>query len=235
MRMPLYPQQTMKSWMPCASKIFMTCHRIGYSPISTIGFGRTCVSSDSRVPKPPARMTAFISRFLRLEGRPAPVLFRDHLHADRPGDPERGIVVSQAPLRTGTIELRDLVADLGIVFQGQVAVREALRDIQHQVVRRRELRRRPLPVGGGGGPQIDDHIVDRAPRAADQLDLGVGRHLVMQSAQRVGAGAVGKIPLNEARRQPAECKFPLAPHPGKEADRKSTRLNSSHGYISYAV
>src|SRR2546422_1765981 len=29
--------------------------------------------------------------------------------------------------------------------------------------------------------------------------------------------------------------FRLAPSQGKEPDRKSTRLNSSHGYISYAV
>src|SRR5580692_7304035 len=37
------------------------CHRIGRPPISTIGFGRTPVSSLSRVPRPPARITAFIS------------------------------------------------------------------------------------------------------------------------------------------------------------------------------
>src|SRR5205809_3976383 len=29
--------------------------------------------------------------------------------------------------------------------------------------------------------------------------------------------------------------YPFAPELGEEADRKSTRLNSSHGYISYAV
>src|SRR6476469_7686442 len=37
----------------------MMCHRIGLPPISTMGFGRVCVSSLSRVPRPPARMTAF--------------------------------------------------------------------------------------------------------------------------------------------------------------------------------
>ena len=35
----------------------MMCQRIGRSPISTIGFGRTAVSSESRVPNPPARIT----------------------------------------------------------------------------------------------------------------------------------------------------------------------------------
>ena len=36
------------------------CQRIGFPPTSTIGFGRNSVSSRSRVPRPPARMTAFI-------------------------------------------------------------------------------------------------------------------------------------------------------------------------------
>src|SRR5580692_6046614 len=43
------------------------CQRIGRPPISTIGFGRSVVSSESRVPSPPARITAFIQTlpFLR--------------------------------------------------------------------------------------------------------------------------------------------------------------------------
>src|ERR1017187_5069259 len=36
------------------------CQRIGLPPISTIGLGRMAVSSLRRVPKPPARITAFI-------------------------------------------------------------------------------------------------------------------------------------------------------------------------------
>ena len=37
---------------------------IGDTPISIIGLGRVDVSSDIRVPRPPARMTAFINRFI---------------------------------------------------------------------------------------------------------------------------------------------------------------------------
>src|SRR4051794_11018243 len=37
----------------------MMCHSIGRPPISTIGLGRTVVSSESRVPSPPAKMTTF--------------------------------------------------------------------------------------------------------------------------------------------------------------------------------
>ena len=39
----------------------MMCQRIGLPPISTIGFGRGPVSSLSRVPRPPARITAFMA------------------------------------------------------------------------------------------------------------------------------------------------------------------------------
>src|SRR3569623_221132 len=38
----------------------MRCHRIGMPPISTIGFGRTAVSSPSRLPSPPAKITVRI-------------------------------------------------------------------------------------------------------------------------------------------------------------------------------
>src|SRR5919109_1080024 len=39
----------------------MMCHKIGRPPISTIGLGRTSVSSARRVPSPPARMPTFIT------------------------------------------------------------------------------------------------------------------------------------------------------------------------------
>src|SRR5690606_8738502 len=38
----------------------MMCQRIGLPPISTIGLGRTALSSLMRVPNPPARMTAYM-------------------------------------------------------------------------------------------------------------------------------------------------------------------------------
>ena len=40
----------------------MMCQRIGRPPTSTIGFGFASVSSDSRVPRPPARITTFMPR-----------------------------------------------------------------------------------------------------------------------------------------------------------------------------
>src|SRR3954451_18807401 len=37
----------------------MMCQRIGFPPMSTIGFGRNSGSSRRRVPSPPQRMTTF--------------------------------------------------------------------------------------------------------------------------------------------------------------------------------
>src|SRR2546422_6878608 len=51
---------------------------------------------------------------------------------------------------------------------------------------------------------------------------GVGRD---SSADVAGSGTIGG---------PVVARLPLEPA-GASADRKSTRLNSSHGYISYAV
>src|SRR6266702_1429714 len=42
----------------------MMCQRMGWPPISTIGFGRTEVSSLRRLPSPPARIIAFMTPFL---------------------------------------------------------------------------------------------------------------------------------------------------------------------------
>src|SRR6185437_7273090 len=49
----------MNSLTPWWAYSFMMCHRIGRPPISTIGLGRMVVSSLSRVPRPPARITSF--------------------------------------------------------------------------------------------------------------------------------------------------------------------------------
>jgi hypothetical protein len=43
------------------------CHKIGLSPINTIGFGIKSVSSDILVPSPPANITSFIDNCLLIE------------------------------------------------------------------------------------------------------------------------------------------------------------------------
>ena len=52
-----------KSVIPCEAYIFIICQSIGCSPILIIGFGLNSVSSPIRVPKPPAKITAFITLF----------------------------------------------------------------------------------------------------------------------------------------------------------------------------
>src|SRR2546422_2924959 len=53
--------------------------------------------------------------------------------------------------------------------------------------------------------------------------------LADQLLQRFLPDVVGEVPLHDRRRR-----LPL-PEARQLRDRKSTRLNSSHGYISYAV
>src|SRR5581483_11305593 len=50
----------MKSLNPWWEYIFMMCHRMGRPPISIIGFGLRWLSSEMRVPRPPARITVFM-------------------------------------------------------------------------------------------------------------------------------------------------------------------------------
>jgi hypothetical protein len=45
------------------------CQSIGFPPISIIGFGLDTLSSEIRVPKPPARITAFIKFSLKIVGQ----------------------------------------------------------------------------------------------------------------------------------------------------------------------
>jgi hypothetical protein len=49
-----------KSLWPYVAYIFMICQRMGLLPISIIGFGFRWLSSEIRVPSPPAKMTTFI-------------------------------------------------------------------------------------------------------------------------------------------------------------------------------
>src|SRR6266849_10069444 len=59
----------MKSLIPWKEYNFMMCQRIGFPPISTIGFGLTWVSSLNLEPKPPARITAFMKKLASWETR----------------------------------------------------------------------------------------------------------------------------------------------------------------------
>src|SRR6266511_4045271 len=108
---------------------------------------------------------------------PAPVALRHHPHLGGPVDPERRVVVAQAPGRVRLVELRHLVEDLGVVLEGEEAVREALGNVQHPAVAGGQLDADVLAEGGRVRTQVDDHVVDRSVAAADQLGLLVRRRL----------------------------------------------------------
>src|SRR5690606_12771561 len=82
-----------------------------------------------------------------------------------------------------TVGRRNLVEDLRLVLQRLEAMGETAGCVEHHAVLCIELGREPAPVGRGGGTQIDDHVEDAAPYAADQLRLGPVAGLVMESPQ----------------------------------------------------
>src|SRR2546429_7376371 len=70
-------------------------------------------------------------------------------------------------------------------------------------------------------------------RQRDQYDVRVDRRLDPKRAADVGWHDEAKLVLGHAERARRERVHDERPH--EVGDRKSTRLNSSHGYISYAV
>jgi hypothetical protein len=92
------------------------CQMIGRPPISTIGFGRTEVSSLSLVPYPPARITAFI---VAAPWLPAP------WHAPPETSASPGLVTPDRAARTGMITLgRHRIRDDGTRFPDHRSVRD---------------------------------------------------------------------------------------------------------------
>src|SRR5687768_18333347 len=67
--------------------------------------------------------------------------------------------------------------------------------------------------------RVGDHVVDLRPRVAERLQRL--RHGAVDDLEIAAAGELLELHQREVRLD--------------AGDRKSTRLNSSHGYISYAV
>src|ERR1700678_913834 len=99
----------------------MMCQRIGRPPIATIGFGRRCVSSLIRVPRPPANMTHFMDLGAALK-RNGCVRSKNCVHVDTREDlksaADRGIQNPKSPLtadRKGMAITALHALDVGIV------------------------------------------------------------------------------------------------------------------------
>src|SRR6266851_7172947 len=93
----------------------MMCQSIGLPPISTIGFGRTAVSSLSREPKPPARITAFTG--MQVIGRAACLRTIDWRSWGRPllrHQRESGYMPRLDPPEMAPVERRDRVETVAL-------------------------------------------------------------------------------------------------------------------------
>src|SRR5687768_4169998 len=89
-----------------------------------------------------------------------------------------------------------------------------------------------LPGGGLSDREITIEVLHPAPDVLEHR----GTHAVLDPSSRQGAKIGVRYPFVAMVGKLAE----VGSHPGNldhlvEVDRKSTRLNSSHGYISYAV
>ncbi len=134
-----------------------------------------------------------------------------------PGDSEGRIVPPDAARVVGPEELGDQVKDLGAVFERLESVCAALRHVGHTAVFGRERRRRMFPEGRGGGPKIENDVVDRPPRAADDFHFRMRRKLIVQAPQRSLPRVERLAALGDSPRKAALFEVTLAPEPREKA------------------
>src|SRR6266513_2314488 len=115
---------------------------------------------------------------------PLPILFGDGRNGQRPGQAETRIAVAKASFSAGCVELTDLIAGIGVVSKGLIAVREPFRHVQRAIVVLGELHRDMLQVSGAFRAKVDDDVDDRTTGAANELALGCGWTLEVHSSQR---------------------------------------------------
>src|SRR3954464_6582468 len=121
----------------------MTCHRSGFAPISIIGFGFDSVSSLSRVPRPPARITAFTWAERRVGMRSWARRHVTDLVCDLPRDRERR--GGGGRRRVAHVQRASRAGEDEVVDQAAVAA-ERLRAYARGAVEQ------------GGGPQLGDEL-----------------------------------------------------------------------------
>src|SRR6478672_970981 len=102
------------------------CQRIGRPPISTIGLGRVPVSSVSRVPIPPARITAFIRLVSPgassiFDGKAEPEITKGlpSNHYSTLADPKLCILRTQTSMTDRASSLRRQILELSAQFHAE--------------------------------------------------------------------------------------------------------------------
>src|SRR5260370_7253310 len=96
--------------------------------------------------------------FLLFEPLPDLVLIRNYAHRQRPLQTQPGIVVQQAPLRTGGVELADLIARFGVISQHLVAVSETFVNVKGAAVFLGQFSRSVLEILPALSPPAYTHV-----------------------------------------------------------------------------
>ena len=133
--------------------------------------------------------------------RPAAVDVEKSLchRAARPIDDQRGVVPGQAAQQRGVVEVAEAEHDLGVGLEGAEAVREPRRHDQLIPLAGGQLNRHVMAEGRRGAPDVHHHVVDSAPRHADDLGLGVRRRLKVQAAHGVAQRIARRVLLHHPR------------------------------------
>jgi hypothetical protein len=84
------------------------------------------------------------------------------------------------------------------------------------------------PCVGRPLTQVDDHVKDRAGRAADELDLLVGRRLTVEAAERPGMRVPREAALDDLRREAVLGEHVAIPAPSEQPAFVVVRLGLDH-------
>src|SRR5688572_13249375 len=128
--------------------------------------------------------------------RPTSIPFGHDHDGFRPLDPKSWIVPSESTRARWRIELRHVVRHFGIVFERQEPVGKPFGNIEHPTIFSRQRHADMMAICRRCRPQIDDHIVNRSPRAPYKFHFFVWGDLKMHPSQGPSAFAYGDIALN---------------------------------------
>src|SRR5438094_2348400 len=154
------------------TRIGLPCSSLAFRALST----RIMMSSRSH----PLPQLALDLR----QGFPGGVLGRDDGDREWPLQAQARIERGKPAFAAGRIGLAHLVARLGRVLEGLVAVREALGHVEGPVAVGAQLDRDVLQERRALGPQVHDDVEDRPAGGPDELRLRVRRILEVHAAQR---------------------------------------------------
>ena len=168
-----------------------------------------------------------LRRVTASEERIASVALRKDRVGQRPVDAELGIVPSHAARELGLVGLGHLVEDFAYRRPASESrarspsARRARGGSRRSAPRRASAARRRILA------QIDDHVPDRAARAAHDLRLLVRRGLVVQPAQRAAAAVPRDVALDDAGSSPCARNSSWQNERAKNPRSSSTRSSST--------